>query len=52
MNAPALLLERFYDPHHHDRYGCCGPPAMTCPTCGSEGLAGDTGGLLYAPPFR
>jgi hypothetical protein len=52
MSAPALRLERFYDPFHHDRYGCCGPPAMTCPTCGAEGLAGDTGGLLFAPPLK
>jgi hypothetical protein len=52
MTAPGLILERFYDPHHRDRYPCCGPPAMICPACGSEGLAGASGGLLYAPPEK
>ncbi len=52
MTAPALVLEKFFDPHHRDRYPCCGPPAMVCPACGFEGLAGSSGGMLYPPPQK
>jgi hypothetical protein len=50
MSAPALIVQRFFDPHHEGRH-CC-PPPLICGACGAEGLASEVGGVIYTPPEK